>query len=200
MPPWFTPFHAYCFGGIGAPPRQSASDPASRPLRIIKNVFVLPELFWVHPDLVCTSRVLDALRSLAAVLVAPVQVVQAFRYPFAIGNRDYRNDSANRASDSSFYQTIARFAEKYACPIPDVSYFELIAPTSATDPARFDDWKTVPGFSWCDADVPRFEYSMKALMSVGMVYSFGYVMRDDVYRAIESFINPDYFEVRFGEI
>ncbi len=186
--------HAKLFAGVVSRDQETGTIWTAAklpPLRVVKNLYGLGDLFPADYQFCISEKLLPPLRAVCSAVFRPVEISLAYYYPFAPGDMGFERDDAFKSNESS--DGIAmRFAQKYRVPSPDLKYYEVVAPCVADVQSEYCDWK-----DFRLGDLSRGVVNHGAVISRtmiehhGMCISAGYQMSDVVYAILrENFAWP----------
>ena len=113
------------------------------PLLTIKNTFNMAPLFFtdIFP---CVSEPLrDKLIPHVQATFRTVAFCRTFEFPYAADSADYKRDALWPAYVDDCLPVFLKFAERYACQVPDLSYYEVSAFGRKHVEHQYEDWTSV---------------------------------------------------------
>ncbi len=187
VPPKLDTVHAKLFAGVVSRDQEMGTIWTAAklpPLRVVKNVYGLGDLFPADCQFCISEKLLPPLRAVCSAVFRPVEISLAYHYPFAPGDMGFERDDAFKSNESS--DGIAmRFAQKYRVPSPDLRYYEVVAPCVADVKSEYCDWKTLElGDLSRGVCIEDIDISPTMIEHHGMCSSGGYQMSDAVYEIL----------------
>lgn len=192
-------FHAMMFHGCanrgGAKPTSQnhrLGFDVDRPLTLHKNAYQIANIFAPEFCLVVSSVVRSALKDIANIEFQPVTFETLFSYPYQAGDFSFWDTVPD------YYQQQQLFERQQHAPelIANVGeFYELAAPAIKDLRGSFADLQKVT-IDGCETELdPPFEVTVseEMLNQVPVISCGPFIMNDEIFRRISSFIDWTYF-------
>lgn len=184
-------FHAELCPGISK--EATTRSHGGPPLRIIKNVYHIPNLFRADHAVIVNRSVMEIIARHADVEFVPVVIEEAYEYPFHPGDT-HETDGRLAIFDDQQVKISSDFIQSHRVDVPQFELFQVRA-------WRFRDVAhEVPDGSIRSVYITsnhrlgitsrRVRYSRELIAKYGFIIDMGYVMSIRLFRELQDYIDP----------